>query len=203
LAAAPPQVSQEASPEPVPVKAAESGNSIQETASVGLDVSGQFQAESLAGSSEERSEASPEPPAETLAPEVEEGLNQVAETVDGEPKRGVTTGSTTEDRLLEPTLVYEISAQELFRAEIEPAQDYSVEPETSQPQALRTPESTDDLQLPYEARAKQKSLAAGGSVGRDFADDASKDESKASERGPTLAEGREPKSSAPDSAGQL
>jgi len=83
LAAAPPQVSQEASPEPVPVKAAESGNSIQETASVGLDVSGQFQAESLAGSSEERSEASPEPPAETLAPEVEERLNQVAETVDG------------------------------------------------------------------------------------------------------------------------
>jgi UDP-N-acetylmuramoylalanine--D-glutamate ligase len=200
---APPQVSQEASPEPLPDKAAESGKSIQETASVGLDVSGQFQAESLAGSSEERSEASPETPAETLAPEVEEGLNQVAEAVDGESKRGVTTGSATENRPLEPTLVYEISAQELFPAEIEPAQDYSVEPETSQPQALSTPESTDDVQLPYEARAKQKSPATGGSMGRDFADDASKDESKASERGPTLAEGREPKSSAPDSAGQL
>ena len=206
LAATPPQASQvwsqQASLEPLPEKAAESGNFIKETASVGLDVSGQFQAESLAGSSEERPEASPELPAETLAPEVEEVLNQVAEAVDGESKRGVTTGSATEDRPHELTLVYEISAEELPPAETEPAQDYSAEPETSQPQAPRTPERTDDVQLPYEARAEEKGVAARGSAGRNLAEGGSKDVSSPSERSPAITDRRKPKSAAPDSASQ-
>jgi len=202
LAAAPPQVSQEASLEPLRKKAAESGNFIKETASVGLDVAGQFQAELLAGSSEERSEASPEPPAETLAPEVGEALNQVAEAVDEESKRGVTTGSTTEDRPLEPTLVYEISAQELSPAGLERAQDYSAEPETSRPQAPRTPERTDDLQLPYETRAKEKGLGAGGSGGRELAEDGTKDMSSFSGGSPAITDGRKRKSAAPHSASQ-
>jgi UDP-N-acetylmuramoylalanine--D-glutamate ligase len=117
LAATPPQAlqvgSQEALLEPLPDKAAEPGNFIKETASAGLDVSGQIQDQSLAGSSEERPEASPEPPPEALPPEVEEVLNQVAEAVDKELKRCVTTGSATENRPHEPTLVYEISSEEL------------------------------------------------------------------------------------------
>jgi hypothetical protein len=206
LGATPPQVSQvrsqEASLEPLPDKAAESGNYIKETASVGLDVSGQYQAEALAGSSEESPEASPEPPAETLAQEVEEVLNQVAEVDDGESKRGVTSGSATEDRPHEPTLVYEISAEELPPAEIEPAQDYSSEPETSQPQAPCTPERTDDVQLPYEARADEEGVAASGSADRDFAAGGSKDMSSPSARSPRITDRRKPKSAAPDSAPQ-
>jgi UDP-N-acetylmuramoylalanine--D-glutamate ligase len=206
LAATPPQVSQvwsqEAALEPLPDKAAESGNFIKETASVGLDVCGQFQAESLAGSSEERPEASPEPPAETLAPEVEEVANQVAEAVGGESKRCVTTGSATGNRPHEPTLVYEISAEELPPAEIEPAQDYFAEPETIQPQASCTPERTDDVQLPYEARANKKGVAASGSAGREFAEGGSKDMSSPSEGSPAITDRRKPKSVAPDSAPQ-
>src|SRR5271157_5892109 len=139
LAATPPQVSQvwppEVSLEPLPDKAAESGDFIEETASVGLDVSGQFQAESFAGLPEERPEASPEPPAETLTPEVEEVLDQVAEAVEGESKYDVTSGSATENQPHELTLVYEISAEEFPPAEIEAARDYSAESETIQPQA--------------------------------------------------------------------
>jgi len=206
LAATPPQVSQvssqEAPLEPLPDKAAESGNFIKETASVGSDVSGRFRAESLAGSSEARPEASPEPPAETSAPEVEEVVNQVAEAVDGESKRCVTTGSATENRPHEPTLVYEISAEELPPVEIEPAQDHSAGPETSQPQAPCTPERTDDVQLPYEARADEKGVAASGSAGRDFAEGGSKDMSSPSERSPAITGRRKPNSAAPDSATQ-
>jgi len=206
LAATPSQAlqvwSQEASRESAPDKAAKSGNFIKDTASVRLDVSGQFQAESLAGSSEERPEASPEPPAETLSPEVEEVLNQVAEAVDRESKRGVTSGSATEDRPPEPTLVYEISAEELPPAEIERAQDYSAEPETSQPQAPRTPERSDDVQLPYEARGDEKGVAASGSAGRDFAEGGSKDLSSPSERSPAITDRRKRKSAALDSAPQ-
>jgi len=206
LAAKPPQAlqvgSQEASLEPLPDKAAESANLIKETASVGLDVSGQFQAESLAGSSKERPEESPEPPGETLAPEVaEEALSQVAEAVDEESKRRVATGSATEDRSHEPTLVYEISAEELPPAEIEPAQDYSAEPETSQPQAPRTPERTDDAPLPYEARADEKGAAA-GPAGDDFADGDAKDMTSPSEGSPAIKDRKKPKSASPNSASQ-
>jgi hypothetical protein len=56
--------------------------------------------------------------------------------------------------------------------------------------------------LPYEARADEKGVAASGSASPDFAEDASKAESKASERRPMIADGREPKSPAPDSAPQ-
>jgi hypothetical protein len=206
LAATPPQAlqvgSQETALEPLADKAAEPRNLIKETANVGLDVSGQFRAESLAGSSEERPDASPEPPAETLAPEVvEEALNQVAEAVDEESKRGVSTGFATEDRPHELTLVYEISAEDIPPAEIEPAEDYSAEPETSQPQAPRTPERTDDAPLPYEARAEENGVAA-GSAGRDFTEGGAKDMSSPSEGSPGTTDRRKPKSAGPNSASQ-
>jgi hypothetical protein len=57
--------------------------------------------------------------------------------------------------------------------------------------------------LPYEARANDKGVATGALTTRDFAEDASKDESKASERRPAIVEGREPELSVPDSARQL
>jgi hypothetical protein len=133
---------------------------------------------------------------------VEEVLNQVAEGVDGESKRCVTTGSATENRPHEPTLVYEFSAEELPPAEIEPAQDYSAEPETSQPQAPCTAERTDDVQLPYEARADEKGVAASGSAGRDFAEGGSKDLSNPSEGSPAITDRRKRESAAPDSASQ-
>ena len=129
-------------------------------------------------------------------------LDQVAEAVDGESKRGVTSGSATEDRPHEPTLVYEISAEELPPAEIEPPQDYSAEPETSQPQAPCTPERADDVQLPYEARTDEKGVAAGGSADRDLAEGGSKDMSSPSERSPAITDRRKRKSAAPDSASQ-
>ena len=129
-------------------------------------------------------------------------VNQVAEAVDGESKRYVTTGSATESRRHEPTLVYEISAEELPPAEIEPAQDDSAETETSQPQAPCTPERTDDVQLPYEARANEKGGAASGSAGRNFAEGGSKDMSSPSERSPAITDRRKPNSADPDSAPQ-
>src|SRR5208337_4038809 len=206
LAATPPQVSQvwppEVSLEPLPDKAAESGDFIEETASVGLDVSGQFQAESFAGLPEERPEASPEPPAETLTPEVEEVLDQVAEAVEGESKYDVTSGSATENQPHELTLVYEISAEEFPPAEIEAARDYSAESETIQLQAPCTPERTDDVQLPYEARPDEKGVAAAGSAERDFAEGGSKDVSSPSERSPAITDKSRRKSAAPDSASQ-
>jgi len=169
---------------------------------VGLDVSGQLQAESPAGSSEASPGAGPEPPAETLVPEVEEVLNPVADGVDGETERRVTNDSATENWSHEPTLVYEISAEELPPAEIEPAQDYSVEPETSQPQAPCAPEGTDDAQLPYEARADEKGVAAHESAGREFAEGGSQDMPSPSEPSAAITARRKPRSAAPDSAPQ-
>ena len=75
LAATPLQVSeawsQDASTEPFPDRAEESRHFIKEAPSVGSDVAGQAQTESLAGSSEGAPEASPGPPAETFSLEVE------------------------------------------------------------------------------------------------------------------------------------
>ena len=135
--------------------------------------------------------------------QVEDALGEAAGADDRDSNGRVAAVSATETRSHEAPLVYEISAEELPPAEVEPAQDYSVESETSQPQTPRTLERPDDVQLPYEARAEEKGVAARGSAGRDFAEDASKDESRASERRPTIADGREPKLSAPDSARQL
>ena len=135
--------------------------------------------------------------------QVEDALDEVARADDWDSKRRVAAGSATETRPHELTCVYEISAQEFPPADVELVQDYSKEAETSQLLAPLTPDITDDAQLPYEARANDKGVAAGASASRDFAEDASKDESKASERRPTIADGREPKSSAPDSARQL
>jgi hypothetical protein len=131
-------------------------------------------------------EAALEPPPDTAA----ESGNFIKET------------ARTEDRPHEPTLVYEISAEELPPAEIEPARDYSAEPETSQPQEPCTPERTDDVQLPYEARADEKGVAASGSAGREFAEGGSKDMSSPSERSAAITDKRKPKSAAPDSAPQ-
>ncbi len=210
LADTPPQVSQvwsqKASLEPPPDKDAESEDFIDETASVELDVSGGFQADSLAGSSEwgaeERPKVSPQPPAETSAPDVEKVVGQVVEAVEGESKGGTTSGSATEDQPYGPTLVYEISAEELPPVEIEPARDYSAEPETSQPQQPCTPERTDDVQLPYEARADGEGDAARGSAGRQFAEGGSKDMSSPSEPSAGISDKGKPKSAAPDSASQ-
>jgi UDP-N-acetylmuramoylalanine--D-glutamate ligase len=163
----------------------------QQASSLGLDASGQFQAQSLAGSSQEASEASPEPPAEPSASEVEAPLFT--------PASGARPRGEAKNEL---TLVYEISAEELPPAEVELAEDYSEPPETSQLQAPPAPERTDDVQLPYEAGAQQRRVAASGSADRDFADGGTKDMSTSSERSSTRADRRKPKSAAPDWAHQ-
>jgi hypothetical protein len=99
-------------------------------------------------------------------------------------------------------LVYEISAEELPPGEIEPPQDYSAEPEISQPPAPCTPERTDDVQLPYETRADEKGVASAGSAGRDLAGGGSKDMSSPSGRKAAITGRRKRKSAAPDSAPQ-
>jgi UDP-N-acetylmuramoylalanine--D-glutamate ligase len=150
-----------------------------------------WKAESLAASSQEASEASGEPPAETLAPEVE--IPHLA-PVSPAPVRG-----KVKDEL---TLVYEISADELPPAEVELAQDYSEPPETSRPQAPLAPERIDDARLPYEARGDESGDAAGGAGVSDFAESGAKDMSGSSERSATIADSREPNSVAPEAAPQ-
>jgi hypothetical protein len=132
----------------------------------------------------------------------EEALGQVAGAAEEKSKRAVTTGSETGNLPLERTLVYEISAEELPPAEFEPVLDYSIEPEPSQLQSPSTPERTDDVPLPYEARADEKGVAANERAGREFADGASKDLSSPSERSPAVTERKKRKSAAPDSKPQ-
>jgi UDP-N-acetylmuramoylalanine--D-glutamate ligase len=148
-----------------------------------------WKAESVAASSQEASEESGSPPAETLAPELEPAHLAPAP---GERLRGEAKN--------ELTLVYEISADELPPAEVDLAEDYSAPPETSQPQPPPPPERIDDVQLPYEARGEEKGDAAGGAGGRDFADGGAKDMSSSSERSATIADRRKPNSAAPDGA---
>jgi UDP-N-acetylmuramoylalanine--D-glutamate ligase len=165
------------------------GNVKQGTASLGSDPSGQFQAQSLAGSSQEALEGSPEPGAETLAPEVE--------TPGLPPARDARPRGEAKNEL---SLVYEISAEELPPAEVELAEDYPEPPETSQPQAPLTPERIDDAPLPYEARAEGRGVAAGGAAGRDFAYGGTKDMFGSPEGSPAIADRRKPKSTAQDRA---
>jgi UDP-N-acetylmuramoylalanine--D-glutamate ligase len=140
--------------------------------------------------------------AQEASPEVEEARNQDAQASEGESKPCITTGAATENRPYEPILVYEIGARDFPPAEIEPPQHYSTERETRQPQALCTLERTDDVQLPYEARADEKDVAGSGSSGRDFAEGGLKDMSSPSQRGPALTGRSKPNSAAPDSTPQ-
>jgi UDP-N-acetylmuramoylalanine--D-glutamate ligase len=135
--------------------------------------------------------------------QVEDALQEVARADDRDSKRRVAADSATETRPHDLACAYEISAQEFPPADVELVSDASKEAETRQLLWSLTPDMTDDAQLPYEARANDKGVAAGAPASRDFAEDASKDESKATECRPTIADGREPESSAPDSARQL
>jgi UDP-N-acetylmuramoylalanine--D-glutamate ligase len=163
----------------------------QARAGLGLDVSGQFQAQSLAGSSQEGVKASLEPRTETFAAELETPRLPLASHARprGEAKN-------------ELTLVYEISAEELPPAEVELAEDYSEPPETSQLQAPLTPERIDDAPLPYEAGAEERGVAAGEPAGRDCTDGGTKGMFSSPEGSPAIADGRKPKSAAPDWAHQ-
>jgi UDP-N-acetylmuramoylalanine--D-glutamate ligase len=163
------------------------GDVKQERASLGSDVSGQFPAQSLAGSFQEALQASPGARAETFAPEVE--------TLRLVPASGARPRGKAKD---EPSLVYEISVKELPPAEVELALDYPEPPETSQPQAPLTPERIDDAALPYEAGAKEKGVAGGESARRDSVDGGTKDMFSSPEGGPAIADRKKPKSAAPD-----
>jgi UDP-N-acetylmuramoylalanine--D-glutamate ligase len=150
-----------------------------------------WKAESLAASSQEASEESGAPPAETLAPEPE--IARLA------PARGARLRGEVKDEL---ALVYEISADEFPPAEIELAEDYSEPPEMSQSQPLPPLERTDDVRLPYEARGEERGDGASGTEVPDFADGGAKDMFSSSERSATIADRSEPKSAAPDCAPQ-
>jgi len=137
------------------------------TASAGLGVGRQVQAQQFAGSPQEAGQASSElapsqvsgqPGAEPLAPEGDQALKQVAGPADEDSKRRVTKASLSEAPPHEVTLVYEVSADEFPPAEVELAEDYSERPETTQPQAPATPERVDGTPLPYEGRAKETQL---------------------------------------------
>jgi UDP-N-acetylmuramoylalanine--D-glutamate ligase len=141
----------------------------------------------------------PQVSSQELSQEVEEPPNQVAEPLAGESVPFMTTGSATEDRSQEPTLVYEISAQDLPPVQTEPAKDYSPEPETSQPQAPSTPERMDDVQLPYEARTDEKDTTAGSSSGHDFAESDLTEMSSPSKPRPAITDRGKPASAEPDS----
>jgi hypothetical protein len=163
----------------------------QERASLGLDVSRQFPAQSRAGSSPEALEASPRPTPETPAAEVE--------TPHLRPASDVRPGGEAENEL---SLVYEISVEEFPPAEVELAEDYSEAPETSQSRALLTPERIDDAHLPYEAGAEERGVAAGGSAGRDFAHGGTKGMSSSPEGNPAIGDRKKPKSAVPGWAPQ-
>jgi hypothetical protein len=137
-----------------------------------------------------------------VSPEIGEVGNQVAEAVESESKRPVATGSATEDRPQEPTLVYEISAQDLPPAEIEPAQNYFTQPEMRSSQAFCAPEKADDVRLPYESRADERSGATGGLASREFAEGGATDTSGRSNRSAATTDRGKPNSAATDSAPQ-
>jgi UDP-N-acetylmuramoylalanine--D-glutamate ligase len=105
---------------------------------------GKWKAEPLAASSHEASAGSGEPPAETVAPELE--VPRLAPASDAAPQGEVKN---------ELTLVYEISADELPPAKVELAEDNSEPPEASQLQALFPLETMDDTPLPFEVRAEK------------------------------------------------
>jgi hypothetical protein len=139
----------------------------EETASEGLGVGRQVQAQQFAGSPQEVGQASSElapsqvssqPGAEPLASEGDQALKQVAGPADEDSKRRVTKASLSEAPPHEVTLVYEVSADEFPPAEVELAEDYSERPEMTQPQAPATPERFDGTPLPYEGRAKETQL---------------------------------------------
>jgi hypothetical protein len=163
----------------------------QETARHGSDDPGQFQAQSSAGSSQEALQASLGPGAETFAPEVQ--TPRLPRASDAQPR------DETKNEL---PLVYEISAEEVPPAKVELAEDHSEPPETSQPQAPLAPERIEDAPLPYEAGAEERGVAAGGSAGRDFADDGTKGVFSSPEGSPAIADRKKPKSAAPEWAPQ-
>ena len=130
----------------------------REKMSLGVDVSGQVQAQSLAGSPQEAPQASSESAAEISAPRVEEAFKQVGATVNEGSKRRLATSSPEEAPPHELTLVYEISAHEFPPSEVELAEDYSERPQTTRPQAPGTPERIDGAPLPYEGRGEETQL---------------------------------------------
>jgi len=148
-------------------------------------------AEPLAASSHEVSEGSGEPPAEALAPELE--TPSLAPASHAPPQGEVKN---------EMTLVYEISADELPPAEVELAEDYSEQPEPSEPQALFPLETMDDIPLPFEVRAEEKGPAASGSGDCDVAEGGTEVMSGSSEGSPATAGSRKSKTAAPDWAPQ-
>jgi UDP-N-acetylmuramoylalanine--D-glutamate ligase len=123
---------------------------------------------------------------------VEEVLEEVAAALEGPSDLPVTTGWATETWPSESILVYEISAAELPPAEVELAEDYSQPPETSPPRALPALERIDDVQLPYEARAKRRRVAAGRPAGRASAGGGRKGGSSTSKRSSTVVQRRKP-----------
>jgi UDP-N-acetylmuramoylalanine--D-glutamate ligase len=149
-----------------------------------------WKTESPAGSTKEAPEGSPGLPSETVSQEVEKTDLIPA------PDPGVRgeTKPQTEVQPHELTYDFEIGAQEFPAGDIELAQHYSDEAGTSQLPAPLAPDVTDDAQMPYEARA---------SAGCDFAKDASKDQSDASEHRPSIESGSGPESPAPEPARQL
>jgi len=137
-----------------------------------------------------------------VSPEIGEVGNQVAETVESESKRPVASGSATEDRPQELTLVYEISAQDLPPAKTDPAQNYFTQLEIRPSQAVCAPKKADDVRLPYESRADEKSGATGGLASREFAEGGATDTSGHSSRGAATTDRGKPSSAATDSAPQ-
>jgi len=164
-------------------------DSKQERTSFGLDVTGQLQAQPSVVASQEAPAANREPAPETLSPVIEESLKPLAEPVEDDSNRHVTSSSTIETPPHELTLAYEVNADEFPPAEGELARDYPEPAEASQPQALAAPEGIDDSPLPFEGRAEEESLAASGT----------KDTSSSSRRSPARANKENPKSAAPDS----
>ena len=143
----------------------------------------------------------PEPPVrrQEVPQEIEKTGNQVAEAVDEESECGGATDSATENRPPEPTLVYEVSAQDLPPAEIASAQDSSAGPETGRASAPCTLENTADGRLPYEARADQENLGTSGSATGDFDEGGLKDAGGPAKRRPARTDKEKPNST-PDSA---
>jgi UDP-N-acetylmuramoylalanine--D-glutamate ligase len=113
---------------------------------------------SLSTPSQAAPQSSCEPGAEESTPEVEEALKHIAGPAIEDSSQQVTKGSPEEAVAQEPILVYEINAEEFPPAEVEPAEDYSEPPETSQAQVPAKPERIDGAPLPYEGRAEGTQL---------------------------------------------
>jgi hypothetical protein len=104
--------------------------------------------------------AEPEP----TTPEPEVGGRQPAAPAEASAIQPEDTAPKAQPPAREPTLVYEMNAEEYFPADVELEEEHPEGPETRQLRAPDAPERVDSTPLPYEGTAKEQGPASSEST---------------------------------------